>query len=124
MAGFTYPGQSYPGGYPAVSVATNYADSLLKGSYVVSGKTVVDVLARNDTISAGAYAVSGKTVTDIIARADVLSVGAYAITGGFLTDVFIGTIPATGGGYGRVVRMPEKKKRRNVEEDEVLMLMM
>lgn len=65
---------------------TNYADSLLVGSYVISGKTITDVRTRSDSLAVGAYSLSGKNITDVYAHNDNLSVGSYVISGKTVTD--------------------------------------
>ena len=67
--------------------ATSYADTLSKGIYTYTGKTVTDVYTRIDTLSKGTYSYLGKTVVDVYGHRDTLATGAYSYLGKSITDV-------------------------------------
>lgn len=98
-------------------VPTNYADTLLVGSYAIVGQVVTDVFVRNDSLAAGAYAISGKDITDSVVRADMLSAGAYLITGGSITDNYTqAQVVQVLGGGGKYT--PRRKKRISRQRDD------
>jgi hypothetical protein len=66
---------------------TAYADNLLAGAYVVSGKSVSDSVGKTDALSVGAYSLTGKALADSLGHADTLSKGSYTLTGNTVTDV-------------------------------------
>jgi len=85
-----------------------HADSLSVGTYSYLGKTVVNSIGYFDTLLKGTYTLTGQDITDVktgvIAYADTLSVGAYSYSGNSLDDAYVPNVPVTtnaGGGRFR-----------------------